>query len=189
MTGRHHHAVAASTVFDGETVHRDAAVMIDGQHITGIGQRHASSPNPQVHRLPDDAWLAPAFIDLQVNGGGDILFNADPTRSALAQIAAAHRKFGTTSILPTLISDTRQTMEAALSAVQQSRTDRGILGIHLEGPFLSLEKPGVHDLSMLRQPGPGDLELLTSLRLVPTLVTLAPERVAPGFIAALVGAG
>ncbi len=189
MTWRHQHAVAASIVFDGETVHRDAAVMIDGQRITGIGPRASISPNVRVHRLPDDAWLAPGFIDLQVNGGGDILFNADPTRSALAQIAAAHRKFGTTSILPTLISDTRQTMEAALSAVQQSRADCGILGIHLEGPFLSLEKPGVHDPSMLRQPGRGDLELLTSLRPVPTLVTLAPERVPPGFIAALVGAG
>ena len=189
MSWRHQHAVAADTVFDGETVHHDAAVMIDGGQITWIGPRASLPPNLLVHRLPDDAWLAPGFIDLQVNGGGDILFNAEPTRTALAQIAAAHRQFGTTSILPTLISDTRQKMEAALSAVHKSCADPGILGIHLEGPFLSLEKPGVHDPSMIRQPGHGDLELLASLRPVPTLVTLAPERVPAGFIAALVDAG
>ena len=80
-------------------------------------------------------------------------------------------------------------MKAAVCAVHDSRADPEILGLHFEGPFLSPEKPGVHDPSMIRQPVDGDLELLTSLRPLPTLVTLAPEQVPAGFIPALVRAG
>jgi N-acetylglucosamine-6-phosphate deacetylase len=189
MTPPQQHAVAAATLFDGEGLRSDAAVIIKGTRIRWIGPRASIPPDMPVHTLPDDAWLAPGFIDLQVNGGGDILFNADPTRTALKQMAAAHRRFGTTSLLPTLISGTRDKMKAALCAILDSRADPEILGLHLEGPFLSPEKPGVHDPSMIRQPVDGDLELLAALRPVPTLVTLAPEQVPAGFIPALVRAG
>ena len=91
--------------------------------------------------LPAGAWLAPGFIDLQVNGGGDVLFNNSPTAETIETIAAAHRKYGTTAFLPTFITDTREKMRAALAAVQEvAETDPSVLGIHLEGPFLSPEK-------------------------------------------------
>jgi N-acetylglucosamine-6-phosphate deacetylase len=189
MTAPHPHAVAAATVFDGEALRSDAAVIIKGSRISWIGPRASVPSDMPMHSLPDDAWLSPGFIDLQVNGGGNVLFNAHPTRTALKQMAAAHRRFGTTSLLPTLISSTREKMKAALGAVQESRADPEILGLHFEGPFLSPEKPGVHDPSIIRQPVDGDLELLTSLRPLPTLVTLAPEQVPAGFIPALVRAG
>jgi N-acetylglucosamine-6-phosphate deacetylase len=125
-----------------------------------------------------------------VNGGGDVLLNDDPSPSAMAEIARAHRKFGTTALLPTLITDTPEKMRAALQAADEAAaTNPGILGIHLEGPFLSPEKPGVHNLALIRQPGPDDSEMLTASRAGGTLVTLAPERVPPGFIAKLVTAG
>ena len=140
--------------------------------------------------LPEGAWLAPGFIDCQVNGGGDILFNDEPTVDGIAAIAAAHRKFGTTSLLPTLITDTPDKMRAALeAAAKAAAANPSVAGIHIEGPFISPEKPGVHDPALIRSPTPEDLELLTAPRLGVTLVTLAPECVPAGFIAALVKAG
>jgi N-acetylglucosamine-6-phosphate deacetylase len=140
--------------------------------------------------LPDGAWLAPGFIDVQVNGGGDVLFNDTPTPEAIAAIAAAHRRFGTTALLPTLISDTPARMRAALAAADTAaRTHPGVLGIHLEGPFLSPGKSGVHEPAMLRHPDAADLEAITAPRAGVTLVTLAPEQVPAGFIARLVAAG
>ena len=177
------HAVGAATVFDGTAIWRDNAVVIEGPRIAWIGPRAELPPEMPIHALPGDTWLAPGFIDLQVNGGGDVLFNTEPTPAALARIAAAHRQFGTTGLLPTLISDTRAKMQAALDTVRD--VDAGILGIHFEGPFLSPEKPGVHDPAMIRSPEREDLDLMASLRSKATLVTLAPERVPAGFVAEL----
>ena len=139
------------------------------------GELPASMP---VVALPDDAWLAPGFIDVQVNGGGDVLFNDTPTAAGINAIAAAHRRYGTTGLLPTLISDTYDKMRAAMAAAQSAAAENpSVLGIHFEGPFLSPEKPGVHDLAMFRAPEARDLELLTSWPAGTVLVTLAPERV------------
>src|SRR5215472_9884158 len=100
------HGVAASCVFDGDVAHRDAAVIIAGDRIESVVRRVELPANLPVHDLPKGAWLAPGFIDVQVNGGGDVLFNDTPTRETVLKIAAAHRRFGTTALLPTLISDT-----------------------------------------------------------------------------------
>jgi N-acetylglucosamine-6-phosphate deacetylase len=182
-------AIAAGHVFDGAVVHRNAAVVIDGTQIAGIVP-HDEVPSSMAVRPFGGAWLAPGFIDIQVNGGGDVLFNDHPTPEGIATIVAAHRRFGTTGLLPTLISDTPEKMRAALAAVDAVMArEPGVLGIHLEGPFLSHEKPGVHDLRVIRKPTREDAALLTAPRPGVTLVTLAPEQVPAGFIAALVGAG
>jgi N-acetylglucosamine-6-phosphate deacetylase len=144
----------------------------------------------EARHLPPGAWLAPGFIDLQVNGGGDVLFNNSPTPETIQTIAAAHRKHGTTAFLPTLITDTREKTQAALAAVQEAaETDPSVLGIHLEGPFLSPEKPGVHDPNLMRVPDEADVQILCDRWTGQMLVTLAPERVPKGFIAKLTGAG
>jgi N-acetylglucosamine-6-phosphate deacetylase len=143
-----------------------------------------------VQRLPRGAWLAPGFVDLQVNGGGDVLFNDDPTPGGIAAIAKAHRRFGTTGLLPTLITDTPAKMRVARDAVAAAMQHQpGILGIHFEGPFLSPERAGVHDPALMRIPDADDLALLTAPFPGITLVTLAPERVPAGFVAALATAG
>ena len=176
------HAVAAHHVFDGLALHEDTAVLIDGDRIAAIVPRSEVPGTIPVRELPDNAWLAPGFIDIQVNGGGDVLFNDAPTPDAIRAIAAAHRKFGTTALLPTLISDSKEKMVAALAAVESLvGVEPGVLGIHLEGPFLSPEKPGVHDPRMLRRPTPEDLALLTAPRKGVTLVTLASRRSAGAF--------
>jgi N-acetylglucosamine-6-phosphate deacetylase len=184
------HAVAAGHVFDGNFLHEHAAVLIDGDRIAAVVPRGEVAGSIPVRDLPDNAWLAPGFVDVQVNGGGDVLFNDAPTPDAIRTIAAAHRRFGTTALLPTLISDSREKMVAALDAVESlAGSEPGVLGIHLEGPFLSPEKPGVHDPRMLRQPTPEDLALLVVPRKGVMLVTLASEEMPAHFIAKLAAAG
>ncbi len=197
------HAVAAETVFDGAQVRRNMAVVIEEGLVAALVPRHALPPGMRVRALPEGIWLAPGFIDVQVNGGGDVLFNDEPSPPAIAAIAAAHRRFGTTALLPTLISDTPEKMRAARDATAvMVGTHPAVLGVHYEGPFLSPERPGVHDRAAIRRPDPADFAFLTSLGfphalrsrgagLHPgvTLVTLAPERVPAGFVAALAGAG
>lgn len=179
-------AIAASRVFDGNTVHENAAVLIDGSRIAAIMPPDRLPKHVPMKELPAGAWLASGFIDLQVNGGGDVLFNDDPSPEAIQTIFAAHRRFGTTAILPTLISDHDEKMRRAAKAVTGAmRSEPGVLGLHYEGPFLSPERPGVHDPKMLRRPGKSDIRLLTSLGHGKTLVTLAPECVPAGFIADL----
>lgn len=187
---RRPHAIAASCVFDGAVAHRDAAVIISGERIEGLAQRAELPADLPVHEMPGGVWLAPGFIDLQVNGGGDVLFNDAPTPQTIRQIAAAHRRFGTTALLPTLISDSPAKMKAAVAAVDElSAVEPGVLGIHLEGPFLSPEKTGVHAPGQIRQPTANDLDLITAPRRGVTLVTLAPEQVSPDFIGKLTKAG
>jgi N-acetylglucosamine-6-phosphate deacetylase len=186
----HRHAIAASCVFDGATAHRNAAVILTGDRIDGVVQRADIPGDFSVYELPEGAWLAPGFIDIQVNGGGDVLFNDAPTSEAIRKIATAHRRFGTTALLPTLISDSPKKMAEAMAAVEAlAGTDPGVLGIHLEGPFLSPEKAGVHPPSQIRAPTPEDLDLITARHRGVTLVTLAPEQVPPGFIGKLANAG
>ena len=190
MTDAAEHAIAAEHVFDGLAVHKDAAVIVRGRRIAALVPR-AGLPRTMARRvLPEGAWLAPGFVDLQVNGGGDVLFNDDPSLDALAAIAAAHRRFGTTALLPTLITDRPEKTKTAIEAVNAA-IDRvpGIVGLHLEGPFLSPEKPGVHDVRWIRRPEAADLAALEALRKGKMLVTLAPEVTPPGFIAQLVAAG
>jgi N-acetylglucosamine-6-phosphate deacetylase len=190
MSGSHYHAVVADNVFDGATVLPDSAVIIEGSQVVAVRPRRELSTTMPMQTLPDTAWLAPGFIDVQVNGGGDVLFNDAPTAEGIRAIAAAHRRFGTTAFLPTLISDTADKMRVALLAVQElAAGNPSVLGIHLEGPFLSPEKPGVHDPALFRTADDRDLDLLTSWSAGVVLVTLAPERTPAGFIAALARAG
>jgi len=188
------YAILAARVFDGTAVMDNAAVIIEGPRILALvprdALRDAVPANTPQHALPDGAWLVPGFIDVQVNGGGDVLFNEDPTPHGIRAIAAAHRRYGTTGLLPTLITDTPDAMRSALEAVVALVDEEpSILGIHLEGPFLSPQRPGVHAVRHIRVPSDSDLALLTAPRRSVTVVTLAPEQVPAGFIRALAGAG
>jgi N-acetylglucosamine-6-phosphate deacetylase len=183
-------AVAADHVFDGTTLRHDCAVIVDGSRVHAVMHRSEVPATIPCRELPRGAWLTPGFIDTQVNGGGDVLFNDDPTPRGIAAIAAAHRRFGTTALLPTLLSDPPATMRAARDAVEAiAVVNPSVIGLHFEGPFLSPDKAGAHDPEMLRRPGPGDAELLTPLRNGATLVTLAPEQVPADFVAQLAAAG
>jgi N-acetylglucosamine-6-phosphate deacetylase len=135
--------------------------------------------------------LVPGFIDTQVNGGGGVLFNGDPSVESIAAIGRAHRRFGTTGFLPTLISDDLHVVEQAIHAVREAITRGvpGVLGIHIEGPFLSNERRGVHDASKLRVLDEDAMKLLATPHGGVTVVTLAPERTTHTIIRALTDAG
>src|SRR5882672_9301177 len=128
--------------------------------------------------------LLPGFIDVQVNGGGGVLFNDDPSPESIRAIGAAHRRFGTTGFLPTLISDDLDTVQRALDAGMP-----GVLGIHIEGPFLNWARRGVHDSKHLRPLDTGFVSQLRRLRGGRTVLTLAPEMTTPEIIAKLAASG
>jgi N-acetylglucosamine-6-phosphate deacetylase len=135
--------------------------------------------------------LAPGFIDVQVNGGGGVLFNDDPSVASIAAIGKAHRRFGTTGFLPTLISDDLEVVARAIEATRAAIESRvpGVLGVHIEGPFLNADRRGVHDAAKLRSLDAAAVELLSTPHGGLTMVTLAPERTTPELIRALSDAG
>lgn len=122
--------------------------------------------------------LAPGFIDTQVNGGGGVLFNDAPNEETILQILNAHKKFGTSAILPTLISDDLEKVTIAINAVKSliQKGETGILGIHLEGPFISPLKKGIHDETKFKILNDASIDILSALEIAPTLITIAPER-------------
>jgi N-acetylglucosamine-6-phosphate deacetylase len=135
-------------------------------------------------------WLMPGFIDTQVNGGGDVLFNDQPTVDGIRAIANAHRRFGTTGLLPTLISDDPDVVEAALDAADQAVEQvPGVLGIHVEGPHLNPQKRGIHDASKFTPLTDAVIDRLVRPTKGVRLVTIAPELAPPGAIRRLVQGG
>ncbi|MEM8936105.1 MAG: N-acetylglucosamine-6-phosphate deacetylase [Pseudomonadota bacterium] len=137
------------------------------------------------------ASLLPGFVDVQVNGGGGVLFNDNPSVEAIKTIAEAHHKFGVTSLLPTLISDDLSKIETALCAVDDAIEARvpGIVGLHVEGPFLNADRRGIHDKSKIRTMTDEWVARLSASRRGALVVTLAPDRVETHQIAALSAAG
>jgi N-acetylglucosamine-6-phosphate deacetylase len=144
----------------------------------------------QRHDL-DDRMLLPGFIDTQVNGGGGVLFNDAPTVDTIRRMGAAHRAFGTAGFLPTLISDDLEVMARAIGAVDAAISEGvpGVLGIHLEGPFLAQARKGVHNAEKFRRIDEDAFALLTSLKRGRTLITLAPEKTTPDVIGRLAAKG
>ncbi len=138
-----------------------------------------------------EGTLIPGFVDTQVNGGGGILFNHTPTYDALKTMANAHLQFGTTSMLPTLITDNAKMMAKAADAVSEAMADShpNIEGIHFEGPFLSKAKKGVHEESFIRTPSDSELATLCRKDIGKVLLTVAPESVSPSFIKEMVAEG
>ena len=184
------HAILADRVFDGHRWHAEAAVLIRDGRIAGVGPWNEVPAEWPHTRLPAGAFLAPGFIDLQVNGGGGVLLNDQPTADGMRAIARAHRRTGTTACLPTLITDTREQVRAAIAAARSAAGRDGILGLHLEGPFISPRRPGVHRPDRIAQPVAGDLEQLCELAGAgASLVTLAPECVPAGFVRTLASSG
>lgn len=168
------------------------AVLLDGAQIQAVVAADDARVAQAGTRVDlGGATLLPGFIDIQVNGGGGVLFNNACTPQALATIAAAHRRYGTTGMLPTLISDTAEVMAEAIAATRQAIAQGvpGVLGIHLEGPYLSPARKGTHDAQKFRVPDAQEIAVDTSLDNGVTLITLAPERVPLDDIRAFVAGG
>jgi len=183
-------ALTGARIFDGERLREGDAVVIDGARIEAVMPQESLERGIKRHDL-DCGLIAPGFIDAQVNGGGGALFNDDPSLGTIARIATAHRRFGTTGLLPTVITDVPEIMRAAMRAVADARLARmpGILGIHIEGPFIDQRRRGAHAERFIRAITPGDVDELLGLDCGTVLVTLAPSKVGPEIIAELAAAG
>lgn len=180
----------ARVLTDQGFVERQTVVIRDGL-INAVVDDGEIDLTGTVIRNVNGRLLLPGFIDIQVNGGGGVLFNDEPTVQGIRTIGAAHRDYGTTGFLPTLISDDLDKIATAIAATDAAIADGvpGVLGIHLEGPFLSKEKKGAHDASKFRTLDDDAVDLLVSLRNGKTLVTLAPETNSPESIRKLIDAG
>jgi N-acetylglucosamine-6-phosphate deacetylase len=166
------------------------AVLIENGRIIGLVRQNDVPAAAASYDLKG-GLLLPGFIDTQVNGGGGVLFGDSPSVSTLRTVSAAHAQFGTTGFLPTLISGDFSLIRAAIAAVEAAIEAGvpGVLGIHIEGPFLNPKRRGIHDAANFRTLDSEAFDLLTSVRRGKTLVTLAPEETAPDMIAALAKAG
>jgi N-acetylglucosamine-6-phosphate deacetylase len=184
------HAILADRIFDGRGWHEGSAVLVREGRIAGLGSWNQVPSDWPRTRLPAGAFLAPGFIDLQVNGGGGILLNDQPTVDGMRAIARAHRRYGTTACLPTLITDTRERMRSTIAAARSIAGRDGVLGLHLEGPFISPRRPGVHRPDRIAKAGAGDLEELRDVSGAGcSLITLAPECVPADFVRTLARSG
>ncbi|PRX29416.1 N-acetylglucosamine-6-phosphate deacetylase [Meinhardsimonia xiamenensis] len=181
----------AGAVFDGARLLADHALVVEDGAVAALLPRGEVTDVALQDHGP--GVLAPGFVDLQVNGGGGVMFNDAPTLETLRRIASAHARLGSTAILPTLITDTPERTAQAIAAAVQAVAEgvAGIAGLHLEGPHLSRARHGAHDPALIRPMVEEDVQLLlaAAARLPVLKVTLAPESVAPAQIARLAAAG
>ncbi|MGI9287431.1 MAG: N-acetylglucosamine-6-phosphate deacetylase [Pseudomonadales bacterium] len=184
-------ALVNGQIFTGDAVLSDQAAIIADAKVTTICPAHQIPAEVEQRFDLAGGLLLPGFVDLQVNGGGGALFNDAPSVETIATIAEAHRDYGTSGFLPTLISDDFDTMRAAILAVDESIEQGvpGVLGVHLEGPFLNPQRKGAHNADKFRYIDEEAIELLTSLQRGKTLITIAPELTTTETIRRLVGAG
>jgi N-acetylglucosamine-6-phosphate deacetylase len=184
-------ALVNGRILAGERIVSGQRVLLSGGHIEAVTDLNDSRFGDAMSIDLENQILLPGFIDVQVNGGAGVLFNDDPSTESIRAIGAAHRQFGTTGFLPTLISDDLDTIGQAIAAVQASldANSSSALGIHIEGPFLNWARRGVHDPKHLRRLDNGVISLLCSLRGGRTVLTLAPEMTTVDMIAQLTSGG
>ncbi|HYC38802.1 MAG TPA: N-acetylglucosamine-6-phosphate deacetylase [Usitatibacter sp.] len=170
-------AIVNARVLIDEGFVQGRAVLVESGRVVAV----TDAADPRIasarrHDL-DGATLVPGFFDVQVNGGGGVLFNDAPTVEGIDAIGKAHRRFGTTAFLPTLISDEPETIRRGIEAVREAIAAPipGVVGIHIEGPHINAQRRGTHDAARIRPLDQAAIELLTSPGMGKTLVTLAPE--------------
>lgn len=179
------YALVNCDIYTGKQVEYNKAIIIDGDVIHSIVD---ANKLPAIESIDlKGLSISPGFIDVQVNGGGGVLFNDQSDIEGIKTIVHGHRRYGTTDLLPTFITGSIQGMRKAAQAVQSYMNKKipGVLGIHFEGPFISPNKAGVHDKKYVRPVSKEDLSVITSIRGGITLLTLAPEIVPLDVIAAL----
>lgn len=176
------HVVVADAVWRG------AEIVVTGDRIAAIRPLDAQAQDAVDL---DGGWVMPGFIDTQVNGGGGVLFNDRTDVEGVRAIAAAHARYGTTALLPTLISESPDRIAMALDAVDAAIEAGvpGVVGVHIEGPFLNVARKGIHDPARFRLLDAAMVDLLARPRRGKVMLTLAPELAQLDDIARLAAAG
>lgn len=183
-------ALSGARIFDGHEFIDDHAVIIEGIRISALVAK-GKIPAGVEERNLGGGLLAPGYIDVQVNGGGGVLLNDSPSVEAVRSIASSHRRYGTVGLLPTVITDASSVTASAIASVRAARAEGvpGILGVHVEGPFLDPARKGAHEAGFIRQPSEADLDMLLGANCGVVVLTLAPNRVSTAAIKKLVGGG
>lgn len=183
-------ALKAKQIFTNDEVLNDHFIIVENSIVKKI--EPSITDDCEIIDLSNQI-IAPAFIDIQVNGGGGFLFNNTPDEKTLDAMIQEHQKSGVLFMLPTFITDTQEKMEQALEAVAAKiqKSDQSIIGIHIEGPFINSDKKGTHNPQYIRKLNADDVALLISYKKkIPTiLVTLAPEINDHQLIKQLIDAG
>jgi len=179
-------AFHAARIFDGETWHDDAALVVEDGRVAAIVP---AARAPMAQRL--SGVIVPGLIDLQANGGGGVLFNNAPTAESIGAICNAHAQFGTTAVMVTLITDTEDITARGVSAARDAKNVDGFLGLHLEGPHLAASRKGTHDADLIRPMTAQDQALLVeaATQIEHLICTVAAESVSPEQVRALAEAG
>jgi N-acetylglucosamine-6-phosphate deacetylase len=185
-------ALTDARIFDGEHWHEQSTLLLIGDSVFGVLPA-ADLPADVLRVSYSGQIIVPGFVDLQVNGGGGVRFGDDTSVEAIKAITLAHARYGTTKLLPTLITDTPEVTTHALEGGRQAKAARvpGYLGLHLEGPHLSLARKGAHNPAFIRSMTDADLlELTSSARSIGVmLTTVAPENVTATQVSSLVESG
>ncbi len=183
-------AFTARRIFDGTGFHHDATLIVEGDRVRAVVPL-ADHPAGALRIDTGADILSPGFVDWQVNGGGGVLFNDAPTAAAAAAIARAHLAFGTTALLPTVITERREVTDEAAAAIAEAIAGRtpGVVGVHFEGPNLSIVRKGVHDPAFIRPFEKADFDRLTGQGLGKVVTTVATENITLDEIRALDAAG
>lgn len=175
--------LAPDRLFDGERLREGLGLRVENGRVADL-----APARPGMRAVP--GVVTPGYVDLQVNGGGGVLLNAEPSAEGMEAIASAHRRFGTVAILPTLITDAPEVLDRAAGAALAARGRPGLLGLHVEGPHISARRRGTHAERFVRPLDDRTVAVVRRLRGggVPVMVTLAPEA-AEGRIAELAATG
>lgn len=182
-------ALTGARIFDGSAMRKGDAVVIEGNKIVDVLPVTQLPSGITRHEL-GGGILAPGLIDVQVNGGGGALLNQNPSADGVKRIANSHRRFGTTGLLPTVITDAPDVLSKAIEAVREARKDTpAVLGLHVEGPFLDPVRKGAHDPHFIRALTDADIEMLSAHGCGVLMLTVAPNEVSPEMIAKLVSRG
>lgn len=172
--------IAPERLFDGQTLQSGLSIRIVDNKVTDTAPATGAA-------LPIKGCLSPGFVDLQVNGGGGVMLNTTPTTDGIATIAAAHRRYGTVAVMPTVITDAPDVLDQAAEAAILSRHDDGIVGLHIEGPHISVARRGTHNGAFIRDMDARTMDVVARLRRhdIAVMITLAPEATSPDQIAIL----
>ena len=168
-------ALIGAQLFSGKEFFDNRALLIDGENIIDVINEHDIPNNFEIQKL-NGGILSPGFIDLQVNGGGGKLFNNSPDKESLNAIIEAHQHFGTTSIMPTVISDSLNVLKRCATTISEEiESNKSLLGVHIEGPFFNVKYRGVHQKQYINTINSDYLNLFENLKDFPVMLTLAPE--------------
>ena len=181
--------IAPDALYDGRKLRSGMALEVAGGRTKQIATMANLPKTAQI--VPVAGTLCAGFLDLQVNGGGDALLNNDQSADAIARMAAAHRRFGTVGILPTVITDAPEVLDRAVAAALAAHGMRGVLGLHIEGPHISVARRGTHLAQYVRPFEARTMAHIQRLRAANVFVkiTVAPESVTPAQVSQMVALG